>query len=220
MSLTTEIGESAVSLGQRCARDTQCRAADPHTWCHNGVCDCVVTTAKCSATATGCHPDTFQCVSSGQCISAHFVCDGAPQCDDHSDEAQCHGGRCSQHSFRCPSGRCISRGFLCDGIKHCEDGADEQPCRDDCPPSTFKCGDGRCLPGYVFCNAKPSCGDASDEEHAACILGAPRLQYCPFRCNNGRCNNGRCRSVSVLCSGTDGCGDNSDEEKCEVCCEF
>ncbi|KAF2356058.1 Low-density lipoprotein (LDL) receptor class A repeat [Trinorchestia longiramus] len=207
-----EIGEASISLGQRCSRDTQCQAADPYTHCNDGVCDCTAATPRCSASNTGCYPGTFQCVSDGRCISPHYVCDGLPQCSDHSDESVCQGRRCSPQSFRCPSGRCISRGFLCDGVKHCDDGADEERCHDDCPVSTFKCGDGQCLPGYVFCNAKASCGDASDEDHNACILGAPRLPYCPFRCGNGRC-----RSESVLCSGRDGCGDNSDEDKCEVC---
>ena len=51
----------------------------------------------------------------------------------------------------------------------------------DCPKSTFRCTDGRCLPGYAFCNAKASCSDGSDEAYQACILGAPRVPYCPFR---------------------------------------
>nr|XP_045616901.1 prolow-density lipoprotein receptor-related protein 1-like [Procambarus clarkii] len=207
-----DAGVIPVSLGERCESSNQCRASDPFTFCRAGVCHCLYDTSECSAKNRGCHKETFQCASSGRCISWYFVCNGERDCEDGSDEASCLPHRCPELAHTCADGTCISRAHLCDGKPHCPDGSDEASCNETCPATTFRCGDGRCLPGFVFCNAKPTCSDGSDEDEAACIQGSITASYCPFRCGNGRC-----RSTAVLCSGTDGCGDNTDEAKCSVC---
>ncbi|GLV32567.1 Ecdysone-inducible gene E1 [Carabus blaptoides fortunei] len=215
-------GEGVVSLSLVCTSDHQCQSADPNSRCVQGMCDCAYmdnnTTASCSARNTGCVPGTFQCRSTGTCISWFFVCDGRADCPDSSDE-ECSGARCPEQSFRCStSGRCISRAVRCDGNSDCPHGEDEQDChaisKRGCPPYTFQCADGKCLPEYEFCNAVLGCTDGSDEPPHVCKGRSRRrrTEYCPLRCGNGRC-----RSSAIACSGRDGCGDGSDEQHCSVC---
>ncbi|KAF2904522.1 hypothetical protein ILUMI_01653 [Ignelater luminosus] len=214
-------GYGAVSLGLPCVTDLQCRASDQSSRCIEGVCDCIIKsngTSGCSARNRGCIMGTFQCRSTGTCISWFFVCDGRKDCSDGSDE-ECSPTKCPPEAFRCKtSGRCISRASRCDGVKDCPSGEDEADCqatgRKGCPPNTFRCRDGKCLPEYEFCNAIISCSDASDEPAHICKGRARRrlTEYCPLRCGNGRC-----RSSAIACSGRDGCGDGTDENHCSVC---
>uniref|UniRef100_A0A182IML7 EB domain-containing protein n=1 Tax=Anopheles atroparvus TaxID=41427 RepID=A0A182IML7_ANOAO len=240
-----DLGDGPVSLGLACATSEQCQLADPYSYCSDeGRCDCSFRQPddSCRATNTGCSRGTFQCRSSGICISWFFVCDGRPDCSDASDE-ECNfavksngtllgsSTSCPELSFRCEqSGRCISRAGICDGKAQCPHGEDEVGCdfrkSRKCPEHTFMCRSGECLPEYEFCNAIVSCRDGSDEPPHLCgsravpnffvkLLSGPTARgrnYCPMRCGNGRC-----RSTAIVCSGRDGCGDGSDEDRCSVC---
>uniref|UniRef100_A0A182Q8N0 EB domain-containing protein n=1 Tax=Anopheles farauti TaxID=69004 RepID=A0A182Q8N0_9DIPT len=240
-----DLGDGPVSLGLSCASSEQCQLADPYSYCNDeGRCDCSYRQPddSCRATNTGCSRGTFQCRSSGICISWFFVCDGRPDCSDASDEecnfsltksngTQTRTSSCPELSFRCEkSGRCISRAGICDGKAQCPHGEDEVGCdfrkSRKCPEHTFMCRSGECLPEYEYCNAIVSCRDGSDEPPHLCgsravpnffvkLLSGPTARgrnYCPMRCGNGRC-----RSTAIVCSGRDGCGDGSDEDRCSVC---
>ncbi|KAK2703926.1 hypothetical protein QYM36_017746 [Artemia franciscana] len=209
-----------ITIGYACESDFQCSLADPESFCNRGVCDCILEgNGLCGAKQNGCFRNTFQCRSSGRCISQVFVCNGKEDCEDGSDE-ECSRPSCPVGTVKCTNGngteiKCISSAGRCDGKKQCPSGSDEQGCSNldsRCPSNTFPCKDGTCIPEYGFCNAIASCPDKSDENIFACQQEFHQVDYCPFRCDNGRC-----RSRSILCSGTNGCGDNSDEKKCKIC---
>ena len=76
----------------------------------------------------GCRHWEFGC-SDGECINAHYKCNGWKSCEDGSDETteEC-GDECEKvegGGFACSDGLCVRESEQCDGLVQCGDGSDE-----------------------------------------------------------------------------------------------
>ncbi len=99
-----------------------------------------------------CLQGQFTC-SDGTCILTRYICDGKPQCPDHTDETDCNSVclhrelekstatycfkncsapdcACSEFYFQCSSGGCVSWRSVCDCVQDCIDNSDELLCDD------------------------------------------------------------------------------------------
>ncbi|CAG0883303.1 unnamed protein product [Darwinula stevensoni] len=137
-------------------------------------------------TAQGqCSSNLFECISDGVCIPKSWICDGASDCKDGSDEDRilCEGRdrTCKDTEFQCGSGECIVSSWRCDGDADCNDLSDES----NCPKSTcsslteFTCGDGHCIDIKWRCDGSFDCTDDSDEKVSIFLafLGINDIQW-------------------------------------------
>ena len=75
----------------------------------------------------------FQCASTGYNITDSWVCDGARDCADNSDESVCVTSNCRDGFFTCRregtrTVPCVLQSWVCDGDDDCGNNTDEENC--------------------------------------------------------------------------------------------
>ncbi|XP_008555784.1 very low-density lipoprotein receptor isoform X1 [Microplitis demolitor] len=152
----------------------------------------------------------FQC-KNGNCLPMPWVCDGADDCKDNSDEIPsiCKPKSCNQTEFKCKSGKCIPGNWQCDNERDCYDGSDEDPAichTKNCTVDQFTCrsGNGECVALAWMCDDNPDCSDGSDEAD------------CNDTCRSDQftCANKKCIQSNWVCDKDEDCDDGSDEKNC------
>uniref|UniRef100_A0A3B3SQ27 Low density lipoprotein receptor-related protein 8, apolipoprotein e receptor n=1 Tax=Paramormyrops kingsleyae TaxID=1676925 RepID=A0A3B3SQ27_9TELE len=160
-----------------------------------------------------CPADEYQC-RNRKCIAPEFLCNGADDCGDGSDEEKCSASTCGPHEFRCNSSECVPRPWSCDGDADCTDGSDEtvercgrrtEPQKPRCPNGEFQCGSGECVHLSWKCDGDADCKDKSDEANCA----VPTCRPDEFQCGDGSCVHG-----TKQCDRVHDCSDYSDEVGC------
>ncbi|XP_068626102.1 modular serine protease-like [Battus philenor] len=164
----------------------------------------------------------------GSCVAAAQICDGVPDCLDHSDEDLCTGvsssqlsltypyarskrqatSNCRKNQWQCRDRTCISFDGKCDGIVDCPDGSDETYplCRKEkCQYNWFRCTYGACVDGTAPCNGIQECADNSDELLPRCRNETDEIQ------GRFKCLNGDMIPAANHCDGVVDCADGSDE---------
>ena len=171
-------------------------------------------------------------LSRGFCVSPAHICDGVPQCADHSDERTCNATcnsylptrRCRSGMNRANSSYCVGEHQWCDGVVHCADQSDESDCRPhECPGSEFLCSSRPvwykydssrwCLASEYVCDGFNDCADFSDEQNCD-------YPVCPegqFKCGHRNATRGPvCIAREGLCNVDVDCASGVDERGCDT----
>ncbi|XP_034951000.1 very low-density lipoprotein receptor isoform X2 [Chelonus insularis] len=151
----------------------------------------------------------FQC-KNGNCLPMPWVCDGADDCKDNSDESPsiCKPESCKDTEFKCKNGKCIPGHWHCDNESDCSDGSDEDStvCRlRPCAETEFQCSPGECIAKSWVCDHQNDCQNGEDEKNC-------QNETC--RSDQFTCADKKCIQSNWVCDQDADCDDGSDEKDC------
>ncbi|CAB3365823.1 Hypothetical predicted protein [Cloeon dipterum] len=179
---------------------------------------------------TVCGAKEFQC-DRNRCINEKQNCDGKPDCNDQSDEANCPETgeyQCTADEFECNDKTCISKSKMCDGNRDCSDNKDEENCAQEvCRNDQFTCGDGQCILNAQRCDGINDCSNDKDELNCpmvTTVTPTPPISTTSrfptafaHLCPKGEfgCEDYSCIAIGLRCDGKVDCPyDRSDENGC------
>ncbi|XP_017472792.1 PREDICTED: low-density lipoprotein receptor-related protein-like, partial [Rhagoletis zephyria] len=150
-----------------------------------------------------------------RCLPREYLCNGARECLDGSDEANCpteEEQECLPNEYRCRAGNCIDNARRCDHVRDCPDGDDEDAsCLIGCRDDEYLCKNSeQCISSTKVCDRITDCVGGDDEDQCE-GSGESGCSYNEFQCDNGQCI-----PMRELCDNIYDCVDYSDEKDCEV----
>ncbi|CAH1789469.1 unnamed protein product [Owenia fusiformis] len=155
-------------------------------------CRCISNNITCEIAA--CVVDGFKC-KNDQCVQQSWVCDGADDCGDNSDEEGCTDYACNPQEWACPNnGKCIPISDVCNHVHDCDGGVDEGPTCGNSQCGSLSC-DHSCRPtptgGLCYCRPGWTISSADNRtciDYNECTIWGVCDQWCTNMANTFNCS--------------------------------